>query len=153
MRAHAIVNIGDSLRFLSGLRLKSALHRVVPVAEMEYQHRFWIAYSIRPVHGTVFKDSEGGDIKAEDWFNRKLDVMRKSRREQRMDTVLTGGLRTRSQGRGFMSLKSSIFKRFGQIFLSFKFLLLTFSKAEKWRRKFVSSSNTIITVLPVPHLS
>ena len=59
---------------------------------MEYQHRFSVAYFIRPVHGTVFKDSEGRNIKAEDWFSRKFDVMRKSHREQRMDTVLTGGI-------------------------------------------------------------
>ena len=89
---HAIVNVGDSLRFLSGFRLRSVLHRVVPVAEMEHEHRYSIAYFLRPVHGTVFKDSEGRTIKADEWFSHKFDVYRASHAEQRMNTVLTGGI-------------------------------------------------------------
>ncbi|KAL9007495.1 MAG: hypothetical protein Q9173_007252, partial [Seirophora scorigena] len=89
---HAIVNVGDSLRFLSGFRLRSVLHRVVPVAEMDQAHRFSIAYFTRPVHGTVFKDSEGRTIKADEWFSHKFDVYRQSHSEQRMNTVLTGGI-------------------------------------------------------------
>lgn len=89
---HAIVNVGDSLRFLSGFRLRSVLHRVVPVAEMEHAHRFSIAYFLRPVDGTTFRDSEGRVIKADDWFSHKFDVYRASHAEQRMTTVLDGGI-------------------------------------------------------------
>ena len=89
---HAIVNVGDSLRFLSKFRLRSVLHRVVPVAEMQYEHRFSIAYFTRPANGTVFKDSEGRIIKADEWFSHKFDVYRQSHQEQRMNTVLTGGI-------------------------------------------------------------
>ncbi|KAL8832854.1 MAG: hypothetical protein Q9170_004720 [Blastenia crenularia] len=89
---HAIVNVGDSLRFLSGFKLRSVLHRVVPVAEMEHEHRFSIAYFTRPVHGTVFRDSESRVIKADEWFSHKFDVYRQSHREQRMNTVLTAGI-------------------------------------------------------------
>ena len=89
---HAIVNVGDSLRFLSGFKLRSVLHRVVPVAEMEHEHRFSIAYFMRPVNGTKFKDSEGREIKADEWFSHKFDVYRQSHQQQRMNTVLTGGI-------------------------------------------------------------
>ena len=89
---HAIVNVGDSLRFLSGFRLRSVLHRVVPVAEMEHHHRYSIAYFLRPVDGTVFKDSEGRVIKADDWFSHKFNIYRASHAEQRTNTVLTGGI-------------------------------------------------------------
>ncbi|ROV93396.1 hypothetical protein VMCG_08396 [Cytospora schulzeri] len=89
---HAICNIGDSLRFLSGMRLRSVLHRVVPVAEMEVNHRFSIAYFTRPAHGTMFRDSEGRMIACDDWFSHKFDVYRASHAEQRKNTILTGGM-------------------------------------------------------------
>ncbi|KUI70439.1 Naringenin,2-oxoglutarate 3-dioxygenase [Cytospora mali] len=89
---HAICNIGDSLRFLSGMRLRSVLHRVVPVAEMETSHRYSIAYFTRPAHGTMFRDSEGRMIACDEWFSHKFDVYRASHAEQRMNTILTGGM-------------------------------------------------------------
>lgn len=89
---HAICNIGDSLRFLSGMRLRSVLHRVVPVAEMDNTHRFSIAYFTRPAHGTMFKDSEGRMIACDEWFSHKFDVYRATHEEQRKNTVLTGGI-------------------------------------------------------------
>lgn len=89
---HAICNIGDSLRFLSGMRLRSVLHRVVPVAEMETKHRYSIAYFCRPAHGTMFKDSEGRLIACDEWFSHKFDVYRATHEEQRKNTVLTGGM-------------------------------------------------------------
>jgi isopenicillin N synthase-like dioxygenase len=89
---HAICNVGDSLRFLSGFRLHAALHRVVPVAEMEFSHRYSIAYFTRPVDGTVFIDSEGRKIQAEEWFEHKFDMLRASHAEQRANSVLTGGI-------------------------------------------------------------
>ncbi|KAK2759177.1 hypothetical protein FQN54_003277 [Arachnomyces sp. PD_36] len=89
---HAICNIGDSLRFLSGMRLRSVLHRVVPVAEMEKSHRYSIAYFTRPAHGTKFKDSEGRMISCDEWFSHKFDVYRATHEEQRQNTILTGGI-------------------------------------------------------------
>lgn len=89
---HAICNIGDSLRFLSGMRLRSVLHRVVPVAEMEHTHRYSIAYFCRPAHGTKFRDSEGRMIACDEWFSHKFDVYRASHEEQRKNTILTGGI-------------------------------------------------------------
>ncbi|KAI1321506.1 2OG-Fe(II) oxygenase family oxidoreductase [Xylariaceae sp. FL0255] len=89
---HAICNIGDSLRFLSEMRLRSVLHRVVPVAEMEHTHRFSIAYFTRPAHGSMFKDSEGRMISCDEWFSHKFDIYRASHAQQRMNTILTGGM-------------------------------------------------------------
>jgi hypothetical protein len=89
---HAICNVGDSLRFLSGMRLRSVLHRVVPVAEQEYKHRYSIAYFCRPAHGTMFKDSEGRMIACDEWFSHKFDIYRATHEEQRKNTILTGGI-------------------------------------------------------------
>ncbi|KAF9482482.1 Clavaminate synthase-like protein [Pholiota conissans] len=47
---HAIINIGDWLRFLSGKKFNSYLHRVVPVASNE--DRYQIAYFLRPENAT-----------------------------------------------------------------------------------------------------
>jgi isopenicillin N synthase-like dioxygenase len=89
---HAICNIGDSLRFLSGMRLRSVLHRVVPVPEMERSHRYSIALFTRPSEGTRFRDSEGRMISCDDWFSHKFDIYRASHAEQRANTILTGGM-------------------------------------------------------------
>ena len=89
---HAICNIGDSLRFLSGLRLRSVLHRVMPVSEMERNHRFSIAYFARPANGTMFKDSEGRIIACDECFSHKFDIYRASHAEQRSNSLLTGGM-------------------------------------------------------------
>ncbi|KZF18806.1 Clavaminate synthase-like protein [Xylona heveae TC161] len=88
----AICNVGDSLRFLSGFRLRSVLHRVVPTVEMEQTHRYSVAYFTRPVDGTTFKDSEGRIISIQDWFEKKFDIYRASHEEQRKNTMLTGGI-------------------------------------------------------------
>jgi isopenicillin N synthase-like dioxygenase len=53
---HAIVNVGDSLRFLSGSRLKSCLHRVVPYPDARIRDRYSCAYFMRPELDPVFRD-------------------------------------------------------------------------------------------------
>jgi hypothetical protein len=83
-----------------GMRLRSILHRVVPVAEMEPVHRFFIAYFCRPAHGTRFRDLERRMIACDEWFSRKLDVYRATHEEQRRITVLPGGIESaESRGR------------------------------------------------------
>ncbi|THW30750.1 putative 2OG-Fe(II) oxygenase family oxidoreductase [Aureobasidium pullulans] len=89
---YAICNIGDSLCFLSGKRFRSVVHRVLPVAEMEEEHRFSIAYFCRPMHGTMFRDSEGRMIACDEWFSHKFDIYRATHEEQQKNTVLTGGM-------------------------------------------------------------
>jgi isopenicillin N synthase-like dioxygenase len=84
----AIINVGDSLRFLSQKRLRSCLHRVLPVNA----NRYTIAYFLRPASDSVFLDSNNDTTSAAQWHDRKYDVFRESHVKQRKDTVLTGGV-------------------------------------------------------------
>ncbi|KAL3961797.1 hypothetical protein ACCO45_003320 [Purpureocillium lilacinum] len=87
----AIINVGDSLRFLSRKRLRSCLHRVVPV-DGQTSDRYTIAYFLRPDNRVSFVDSNGELVTAEHWHDVKYEVFRATHDEQRRDTVLTGGL-------------------------------------------------------------
>ncbi|KND92420.1 Gibberellin 20 oxidase 4 [Tolypocladium ophioglossoides CBS 100239] len=87
----AIINVGDSLRFLSQKKLRSCLHRVVPV-DGQTSDRYTIAYFLRPDNRVSFIDSNGELVTAEHWHDVKYEVFRATHEEQRRDTVLTGGL-------------------------------------------------------------
>jgi isopenicillin N synthase-like dioxygenase len=87
----AIINIGDSLRFLSQKKLRSCLHRVVPV-DGQTSDRYTIAYFLRPDNRVSFIDSNGVGITAKQWHDAKYEVFRATHEEQRRDTILTGGL-------------------------------------------------------------
>ncbi|KAJ7675904.1 2OG-Fe-II oxygenase family oxidoreductase [Mycena polygramma] len=74
---HAVINVGDSLRFLSGKRLKSCLHRVVPTGEkFQEEDRYSIAYFLRPESDVDFEDCDG----------------KTTHEKQDQSTVLTGGM-------------------------------------------------------------
>lgn len=90
-RGCAIINVGDSLRFLSQKKLKSCLHRVVPV-DGQASDRYTIAYFLRPDNRASFIDSNGALVTAQHWHDVKYEVFRASQEEQRRDTILTGGL-------------------------------------------------------------
>ncbi|KAJ3498141.1 hypothetical protein NLG97_g1359 [Lecanicillium saksenae] len=92
MPGYAICNVGDSLRFLSSMKLRSIVHRVVPSADQEQGHRYSVGWFARPAHGTKFLDSEGRIIRSDEWFSQKFDVMRGTHAEQRGNTLLTGGM-------------------------------------------------------------
>ncbi|KAF8192506.1 2OG-Fe-II oxygenase family oxidoreductase [Pholiota molesta] len=68
---HAIINIGDSLRFLSGKRFNSCLHRVIPVASDE---------------------NRGQEDQAEEWHDQKYVMFGESHEKQAMSSMLTGGM-------------------------------------------------------------
>lgn len=87
---HAIINIGDSLRFLSGKLFSSCLHRVVPVAADE--DRYSIAYFLRPENAAHLEDTEGRRIKAEEWHDQKYVMFGESHEKQAMSNMLTGGM-------------------------------------------------------------
>jgi isopenicillin N synthase-like dioxygenase len=87
---HAIINIRDSLRFLSGKRFKSCLHRVVPVASDE--NRYSIAYFLRPENAAHLEDTEGRRIKAGEWHDQKYVMFGESHEKQAMSSMLTGGM-------------------------------------------------------------
>ncbi|KAJ0419485.1 putative 2OG-Fe(II) oxygenase family oxidoreductase [Aspergillus carlsbadensis] len=89
---HAIINVGDTLRFLSGNRLCSAVHRVVPTRELQHEDRYSIAYFLRAENGAIFKDSVGRMVTAKSWHDEKFDVFRASHEEQEKAPILTGGM-------------------------------------------------------------
>jgi len=66
----AIINVGDSLRFASGHKMQSCIHRVVPFDPTE--HRYSIAYFLRAEDDTMFTDSEGRYITAGQWHDEKF---------------------------------------------------------------------------------
>jgi isopenicillin N synthase-like dioxygenase len=88
----AIINVGDTLHFLSGNRLKSAVHRVVPVSDLQREHRYSIAYFLRAENDAQFKDSAGRIVSAKAWHDEKFDVFRESYEAQDKADVLTGGI-------------------------------------------------------------
>jgi len=66
----AFVHVGDSLRFASGMKFQSCIHRVVPFNPSE--HRYSIAYFLRAEDDTMFMDSEGRYVTAKDWHDEKF---------------------------------------------------------------------------------
>lgn len=91
---HAVVNVGDSLRFLSGNVLKSCVHRVAPanVSGRQEEHRYSIAYFLRAEDVVQYRDSKGRVISARDWHDEKYHVFRLSHDESNGDRILTGGM-------------------------------------------------------------
>ncbi|KAK7949338.1 uncharacterized protein PG986_010224 [Apiospora aurea] len=69
-----VVNVGDSLRLLSGKRLKSSLHRVVPHANAVGQARYSFAYFLRPSETALLDLGDGRVCKSLDWHFKKLTV-------------------------------------------------------------------------------
>jgi len=86
----AVVNIGDSLRFLSNHRLKSCLHRVVPCNRWNSGSRYSCIFFLRPNKETQFRDSDGTLWRAEDWLNRKFGNYRLTHEEQKLTSMSTG---------------------------------------------------------------
>lgn len=91
----AIINVGDTLRFLSGNRLRSAVHRVVPVGDLQREHRYSIAYFLRAENDAKFRDCAGRIVSAKSWHDEKFDVFRESHEVQEKASVLTGGMERR----------------------------------------------------------
>ena len=89
----AIINVGDTLRFLSGNELKSAIHKVIPLTmDRQLEDRYSIAYFLRAEDNVTYTDSNGRGITAKEWHDRKFDVFRESHASQEMDSILTGGM-------------------------------------------------------------
>jgi isopenicillin N synthase-like dioxygenase len=89
---HAIINVGDSLRFLTGNQLLSAVHRVLPFTNRQLEHRHSIAFFLRPADDTVYRDSNGRLVTANEWHNDKFNHFRASHAEQSSESILTGGM-------------------------------------------------------------
>ncbi|KAK6826141.1 hypothetical protein PG987_013635 [Apiospora arundinis] len=84
---HAIVNVGDTLRFLSDYRLRSALHRALP---MENCDRYSIAYFLRPSDDSEFIDAKGEATTAVSWYLQKNKTYESHGKQD--ERILLGGL-------------------------------------------------------------
>ncbi|KAF7966514.1 hypothetical protein HWV62_38074, partial [Athelia sp. TMB] len=90
---HGIINVGDVLRFLSGKKLNSCLHRVVrATGKYETPHRYSLAFLLRPEDTLRIADVEDRAISAKEWHDRKYEIYAASHDEQETNQVLTGGM-------------------------------------------------------------
>lgn len=102
---HAIVNIGDCATMMTNGLLKSALHRVGPVAGRAMPERYSLAYLMRPEDQTLLRPLKspliprrGSTAKADDetvtsgaWIRRKFGALRGTQDKGSFDQILTGG--------------------------------------------------------------
>ena len=89
---HAIINVGDSLRFLSKLQLRSVVHRVVQADEMKTQNRYSVAYFLRAENDVQYAASTGETVSAKAWHDAKFDVLRQTHADQEQHPMLLGGM-------------------------------------------------------------
>jgi hypothetical protein len=87
---HAIVNVGDSLRYLSKGAYRSSLHRVVPYKDAKMADRYSCAYFMRPELDAMFEDDEGHSWSSIAWHDRKYSAFRATLEKQKESSVLTG---------------------------------------------------------------
>lgn len=88
---HAVINVGDSLRFASGHRLFSCIHQVVPIDNIA--DRYSVAFFLRPESDAKYLDSQGRWVTAGQWHDEKFDVFKATHAEQRLaNSVLVGGM-------------------------------------------------------------
>jgi len=90
---HAIINVGDSLRFLSGKRFYSCLHRIIPPnGQFQHESRYSIAYFLRPESSLSFEDTDGNEVTAQAWHDQKYVMFGEPHTKQDESTMLTGGM-------------------------------------------------------------
>ncbi|KAF9770290.1 hypothetical protein IL306_012192 [Fusarium sp. DS 682] len=89
---HAIINVADTLRFISKRRFRSAMHRVLPPGGKMIEDRYSAAYFLRASDSAIFKGMDGEEVTAEQWFLSKYSSFNKTLQEQRVDSVATGGM-------------------------------------------------------------
>ena len=87
-----VVNVGDTLRFMSDGILKSCLHRVVPSVGPDgtSETRYALAFFQRPELLARFVDGKGKRWTGEEWHTAKYRVFRAENIEQRQSALLTG---------------------------------------------------------------
>ncbi|KAG5993322.1 hypothetical protein E4U52_002032 [Claviceps spartinae] len=88
---HAVVNVGDSLRFLSKGKLTSSLHRVVPPPDSDGQDKFSVIYFLRPELDTKFTTDDGTELDSVEWHNKKYALFREDSLDaKKHGAILTG---------------------------------------------------------------
>lgn len=87
----AIVNVGDSLKFISNFKLKSSLHRVVPWnGRWVSGSRYATIFFLRSSNETTFVDTEGVLWTAAKWLKRKFENYCTPHEEQEKNAISTG---------------------------------------------------------------
>ncbi|EWZ36741.1 uncharacterized protein FOBCDRAFT_292829 [Fusarium oxysporum Fo47] len=74
----AVVNVGNSLRFLSGRKFRSVVHRVAPYPGETTENRSSCAYFVGPRMDVEFEDEKGEQWKSIDWHMRKYKSYREA---------------------------------------------------------------------------
>lgn len=96
-RGQAIINVGDSLRFLSGGALASVVHRVVPLRRTQDEDRYSMAYFLRMNDGGLFSDTTGRKWTANEWHDFKFGVFKNPSALDARGQFLTGMMITDSE--------------------------------------------------------
>jgi isopenicillin N synthase-like dioxygenase len=86
---HAIINVGDTLRFLSNFQLRSALHRAVPIEGID---RYAISYFLRASDSTEFTKNDNKATNAKDWCTSKYDTYEEDHETQLKRGIADGGM-------------------------------------------------------------
>ena len=94
----AIINVGDTLRFISRLGLASSLHRVIPwqprpltaAAPLPRESRSATIFFLRPNNNAMFEAEDGVTWTAAEWVKRKFQNYRASHAEQGLNAISTG---------------------------------------------------------------
>ncbi|KAJ5508398.1 hypothetical protein N7527_010541 [Penicillium freii] len=69
----AVVNVGDSLNFISEGRLLSAMHRVIQINDGNHSDRYSIAFFLRPDDDAEYRHSDGTLMNAETWHKIRME--------------------------------------------------------------------------------
>ncbi|KAK2612063.1 hypothetical protein QQS21_001912 [Conoideocrella luteorostrata] len=90
-KGHAVVNVGDSLRFMSDGALTSSLHRVVPPPDSNGQDKFSVIYFLRPEFDAKFTAQDGKQMSSVEWHNQKYALFREASLDAKQHgAMLTG---------------------------------------------------------------
>ncbi|KAJ7751782.1 hypothetical protein DFH07DRAFT_960839 [Mycena maculata] len=89
---HAVINIGDALRFVSDKKLISCVHRVIrATGTYASHHRYSLAYLRRPEQDFKYRDTDGRELTAKEWHDSKYKIYY-TPHEQQDNNVLLGGM-------------------------------------------------------------
>lgn len=101
---HAIVNIGDCVTMMTNGLLKSALHRVGPIAGCAMPERYSLAYLMRPEDQTLLRplkspliprgtgtSTDEENLTSATWIRKKFGALRGTQDQGNFDQILTGG--------------------------------------------------------------
>ena len=88
----AIINVADTLRFISKRRFRSAMHRVLPPGGKMSQDRYSTAYFLRAGDDVVLQGMDGSQVTAGEWFLSKYASFNQTMEEQRSNSIATGGM-------------------------------------------------------------